>query len=203
MAAAQNPGRQSRARAFADPVRTERLMQIAELMARGTWVRGKTAGELAAEWGLSQSTVEDYSSEASRWVKLLERPRARLRIARALDSGIAWVEDALDTEARCKECGEYCGHGPLDAIGKLPALADKYAALTGANEPTAAKLEHSGRVAVEHDVSPALAAAMASGDVRETARIDALEAMRELDAEDRAWVLGELATVQLAEKDGG
>jgi len=44
----------------------ERIAHIVGLMERFEWVRGKTAGLLAAEWGLSKSTVENYSAEAHR-----------------------------------------------------------------------------------------------------------------------------------------
>ena len=118
-------------------MRTERLLLVAELMARGEWVTGETAKRLAAEWGLAVSTVENYSAEASRLVKLLERPTARLRLGRALDAGISVAERALADEsgATCKHCGERCGHESLAAVAAVATVADRFAALTGANEP--------------------------------------------------------------------
>ncbi len=68
--------------------------------------------------------------------ELLERPQARLRLARALDAGFAVVEEHLADGGICAECGEPCGHTELDAVKVLPAVAAKYSDLTGANEPT-------------------------------------------------------------------
>lgn len=56
------------------PTTMARLLYVADLMVNGAWVRGDTAPELAAHWGLATSTVEDYSSEASRWVKSMVDP---------------------------------------------------------------------------------------------------------------------------------
>src|SRR5215468_1222522 len=38
-------------------------------MARGLWVTRTTAKQLAAEWGVSKTTVEHYAAEASRHVR--------------------------------------------------------------------------------------------------------------------------------------
>ena len=132
--------RESRARRASKAETFERTLKVAEMMGKGEWVRGKSAVALAAEWGCEVSTVENYSSEASRWVDFLKRETARLRLARAFEAGMSVIEDAIEEEALCQVCSLPCGHSSLEAVSKLPALADKYAALTGANEPTRANV---------------------------------------------------------------
>lgn len=39
------------------------------MMLDGRWVTGRSARDLAAAWGLSQSTVENYATEASRTLR--------------------------------------------------------------------------------------------------------------------------------------
>lgn len=46
----------------------ERVEFIADVMENLQWTRGKTARELAAIWGISESRVQDLSAEASRLV---------------------------------------------------------------------------------------------------------------------------------------
>lgn len=48
---------------------TERVDYVFGLMLDMKWERGRTAGELAKAWGLTQSTIENYSCEATRRVK--------------------------------------------------------------------------------------------------------------------------------------
>jgi len=52
----------------ADTVDT-RVEHIADLMSRGLWITRTSAKQLAAEWGISKSTVEHYAAEASRRVR--------------------------------------------------------------------------------------------------------------------------------------
>ncbi len=143
MSAAENlDERESRARArrAEAAVIDERVLQVAEIMSRGDYTKAHRAA-LAAEWGgaagpLAISTVENYTAEAARLSRLLARPQARLRLARALDAGMSLVErDLRLAEEGAGRCFE-CGRSDLDAAGKLPALGEKYAALTGANEVT-------------------------------------------------------------------
>ncbi len=49
--------------------KTERIRRIVKLMAGGQWVTGVTGIDLAEEWGVSPTTVEGYSAEASRIVR--------------------------------------------------------------------------------------------------------------------------------------
>lgn len=44
----------------------ERIDFIAGMMERLEWVRGKSAKQLAAQWGLAKDTVEGHAAEASR-----------------------------------------------------------------------------------------------------------------------------------------
>ncbi len=43
--------------------------QIVDRMCRGNWIRGATRRQLAAEWGIPESTVANYSTTASKIVK--------------------------------------------------------------------------------------------------------------------------------------
>jgi hypothetical protein len=52
--------------ARAIPTVEERISHIVGMMERFEWDRGRSAPKLAAEWGLSVSTVEKHSQEASR-----------------------------------------------------------------------------------------------------------------------------------------
>lgn len=47
----------------------ERIEHIAEMMRNLEWRRGKSLKALACEWGISPSTVGNYSAEASRRVR--------------------------------------------------------------------------------------------------------------------------------------
>jgi hypothetical protein len=91
------------------------------MMCAGEWQRGKCAPDLAAKWGLTVSTVENYSNEAKRLSRLMKAEYARLRLAKALNKGISVVETELD------------GEQALDAARALPQLVDKFAGLVGAN----------------------------------------------------------------------
>jgi hypothetical protein len=53
-----------------DPEVQRRVDHIADLIARGAYVRRVTVRKLAAEWGLQKSTVEHYAAEARRIVNL-------------------------------------------------------------------------------------------------------------------------------------
>ncbi len=69
--------------------REERVLHCMALMASGRWVRGETAPELAAEWGVHLGTLEHISGEASRRVKShTDGEMVQARLAVALDEGI-------------------------------------------------------------------------------------------------------------------
>jgi hypothetical protein len=53
-----------------DPEVQGRIEHIADLIARGAYVRRVTVRKLSAEWGLKKSTVEHYAAEARRLVNL-------------------------------------------------------------------------------------------------------------------------------------
>lgn len=56
-------------RARATPLeKAQRVERIVGMMRRGEFRRGETAGQLAEEWGLSLSALEDMTAEASRTV---------------------------------------------------------------------------------------------------------------------------------------
>jgi hypothetical protein len=52
-------------------------------MARGRWVKGVTLGELAEDWACASTTIEGYSSEAGRHLKLLGEREHVLDLVRA------------------------------------------------------------------------------------------------------------------------
>jgi hypothetical protein len=51
------------------PSVADRVTHIVGMMARLEWSRGRSAGPLAEQWGLSLNTVEKHAAEASRIVK--------------------------------------------------------------------------------------------------------------------------------------
>jgi hypothetical protein len=55
---------------MSDPDVQHRIEHIADLIARGAYVRRVTVRKLAADWGLKKSTVEHYAAEARRVVNL-------------------------------------------------------------------------------------------------------------------------------------
>lgn len=61
------PETMSRAREAAEKV--DRIALIEDMMVQLEWVTGKSARLLAEVWGCARSTVEGYSSEASRNIK--------------------------------------------------------------------------------------------------------------------------------------
>ena len=51
-----------------------RTRRCIDLMLRGQWVRGVTAGELAQEWGMALNATERYATEAAKFIRLCESP---------------------------------------------------------------------------------------------------------------------------------
>lgn len=59
-----------------------RVREVADLMRAGAFVRGRTARELAARWGVSRSVAEHAAAEASRMVaRELEADRDMATVA--------------------------------------------------------------------------------------------------------------------------
>ena len=74
---AQSPARDS----LEPPAdRTEGVRICFELMVQQRWERGRTAGELAKAWGKPLNTVEQWSAEAHRHLKLIRQPEAILEV---------------------------------------------------------------------------------------------------------------------------
>lgn len=65
---------------------------IANLLATQQWVRGETAPELAAAWGLTQKKIENIASEASRFLKILGERDAVMDVVRI--HAVRWLEEA-------------------------------------------------------------------------------------------------------------
>ena len=57
----------------------ERVAYIADLMRRGRWVKRETQRELSAAWGVAVETVQGYSAEASRSLRVDPEERDALR----------------------------------------------------------------------------------------------------------------------------
>ncbi len=68
----------------------QRVGYIVELMANMRWERGVTAYELAEDWRIGVSLVENYSTEARRHLELLGQRENVLNIVRA--SAHRWVQ---------------------------------------------------------------------------------------------------------------
>lgn len=114
-----NRARVVESRARADIATTAaRVDFIASRMRRGEWARGKTAKELAAEWSISVSRVEDLSAEAWRRVcaEATDADRAKPTISGTLQ--IALAEAFHDGQYRA-----------------VAQLADVYSRVVGARAP--------------------------------------------------------------------
>jgi hypothetical protein len=74
---------------------------IADVMRRGEWVRGESAGLLAAEWGVAKNTVEQLSAEA--WRRVCEEAddaeQARPTIAGTLAVSLAQAAESREYKA--------------------------------------------------------------------------------------------------------
>ena len=55
-----------------------RVMHCVQLMSTGKWERGGMAESLAAEWGVTPSTVDNVAAEAARHLRLAHAPDAFL-----------------------------------------------------------------------------------------------------------------------------
>jgi hypothetical protein len=94
-----------------------------DLMARVVW-RAETGDELAAAWGLSVSTIRDYSSEASRRLKSLRDPdEVRQMLTHSFAEGLRIAREDRDVRG-------------LAAVGKA------YGDIAGVTAPQ--RLEHTG-----------------------------------------------------------
>jgi hypothetical protein len=90
-----------------------RLHLVAQVMSSGLWKRGETAPELAKAWGLSTSTVEDYSAEASRWLKALTDPdEVRQQLAYYLSKNLRIADGNPRSVAEVSKA-----YGPLVGLG--------------------------------------------------------------------------------------
>lgn len=112
-----------------------RCLYVADLMTRGQWVRGETAADIAASWGLSKSRIEDYSTEASRWLKTLVDPEpVREKLAHRLHEAL---DDARGQPRSVAEVAK--AYMPLVGIGDKGTTNQVYVdARTGAFAPPVA-----------------------------------------------------------------
>jgi hypothetical protein len=103
---------------------SERVSVIADMMSELQWVKGKTGKLIAKHWGLSVSTVEGYSAEASR---SLNSPRDREEAKALLMTGAfnAFREAILAGDAKSAKM-----------------MGDLLADVTGASEPVKQELTH-------------------------------------------------------------
>lgn len=95
-----------------------RVDRIYEMMRAGEWVRGESAGPLAEEWGISESTVRNMSAEAWRRVCAeSDDPR------KARPDIVANLRVAME---RALACGKF---------GDVAKVADVWTRIIGAREP--------------------------------------------------------------------
>lgn len=100
------------------PTKLERVRHVIDLMASGRWVTGQTARELAEEWGLTVSTVEETSAEASRALKL--------SLGDAEEIKARWIATLEHNAAKASAAGEYTA---------VPRSLEVAAKLAGLNAP--------------------------------------------------------------------
>ncbi len=91
--------------------RLERVMYVRDLMTRGLWVRGETAPEIAADWGVTTNCIERYAAEASHSIKLLESKDHVIGLIR--DHAERWIRES----------------GP-DRVSSAKLLAETHGAIT-------------------------------------------------------------------------
>jgi len=104
----------------------DRVRHIAELMARLEW-KSRMAEDLAARWGVTESTVRDNSAEASRLFQdaLADGPHFQMALR----------EFAIETIKEAKADGNH-----MAVLKGIDLLAD----LSGAKAATRSKTELSG-----------------------------------------------------------
>jgi hypothetical protein len=69
-----------------------RVSYVIELMASGLYERGVTSRELAADWGQSVKTTEEYAAQASRHLELLGNREHVLQLVRK--HAASWVRES-------------------------------------------------------------------------------------------------------------
>lgn len=94
----------------------DRVEYIADLMEGLAWKRGKSAKVLAKVWNLSKSTVESYSSEASRRIEIDASSLRRLASVQG--------EDLMDIAYRAGNAKEWA------------VVVKQLAEISGANAPS-------------------------------------------------------------------
>jgi phosphate uptake regulator len=67
-----------------------RVRYVIELMASGLYERGVTSRELAADWGLSVKSTEEYAAQASRHLELLGQREHVLQMVR--NRAAQWID---------------------------------------------------------------------------------------------------------------
>ena len=170
------------------------VVEIMGLMREAEWVRGKTCPALAKEWGLAQSTVEGYASEASRRVlaevqdKDAVTGRLGAKMSEMVSAGSRRFVDGNDSDA-----------------GRVAVAAGQtWAKLVGAEAPQ--RLE----VSLVAQQFASLPPAAKSAKLREQAarllaaadHIDKLEARHVIDEDQGSEGTGE-ARRQLGAGEGG
>lgn len=136
----------------------ERVERIAGMMRRNEWVRGQSAGPLAAEWGLAENTVTQLASEASRVVAREVTDPQRVKE----DVSIILMRDIERASAAAE-------------FGDVARIADVVTKIVGARAPE--RHEHAHIVAQYEQLPVASrlerARAMAKSWAEEVARLEA------------------------------
>jgi hypothetical protein len=94
----------------------ERVDYIGDLMFEWQWERGKTGKKIAAHWGMSQSVIDDYATEASR---------------RVIGDVNSIKRDVTAVASKLLFYSARAGN-----IGDVWKMADTLAKISGANSPT-------------------------------------------------------------------
>lgn len=84
-----------RTRASREPMDAH-VVEVAGMMAAGTWKSGETAQVLAAEHGVTVAAVEKWSAAAARMLRLLDAPAMQALRARNVARLDEVYEDAAD-----------------------------------------------------------------------------------------------------------
>ncbi len=100
-----------------------RVEHIMDLMVAGEYRTRVTALRLSKEWGVEYSTVEDYASEASRWLRVPPEKIEERRVQLALRA------DAVSDHA-INERNRITGERNYQGYEKLQRLYAEYMGLT-------------------------------------------------------------------------
>lgn len=107
------------------PPMEHRVNEIRGRMEQGSWRRA-SCRELAALWGLDESTVRRAAAEASRQLRPLGREEARARVEALLERAADLAEEKLDAATLCRVIALWTQvYGLRGEPGGAPGEGDK------------------------------------------------------------------------------